>query len=69
MHLNIPNITGLPSPLRDLYKPQNEELTYTELIDLGVETALFVTAEDVHKIEAATRIKNKKYGLVHAASL
>lgn len=51
--------SNLPSSLRDLYQPQNEELTYSELLEVCEQMVIIVDNEDVTKIEMFTRDQNK----------
>ena len=46
---------SLPPSLRDLYQPQNEELTYAELLEVCEQVIISVNNEDVTKIEMYTR--------------
>ena len=50
---------NLPLSLRDLYQPQNEELTYDELLGVCELVTINVNNEDVTKIEMFTRHQNK----------
>ena len=45
--------------MRDLYQPQNEELTYSELLEVCKQVMISVDNEDVTKIEMFTRDQNK----------
>ena len=49
----------LPPSLLDLYKPDNEELTYTELLEVCDELQLCITPQEANKIEAYTREQTK----------
>ena len=56
----IPNESkeAMPSDipgLSSLYKPENEELTYKELIDVGEDVVFELTSEQISKIEEHTR--------------
>jgi len=52
-------VVNLPSPLRDLYRPENEELTYPELLAVCEQVTVTITDDDVKIIEAATRHQSK----------
>ena len=51
--------SNLPLSLRDLYQPQNEELTYDELLGVCELVTINVNNEDVTKIEMFTRDQSK----------
>ena len=53
--------SNLPSSLRDLYQPQNEELTYSELLEVCEQVMISVDNEDVTKIEMFTRNKSSAW--------
>ena len=50
---------NLPPSLRDLYRPENEELTYLELIAVCEQVSLTISDEQTRIIEAATREQSK----------
>jgi len=52
-------VINLPSPLRDLYRPENEELTYPELMAVCEQVTLTITDDEIKTIEAATRHQSK----------
>ena len=52
-------IVNLPSPLPELYHPQNEELTYTELLEVCDQVTIMITGEETAKIEAFTQSQSK----------
>ena len=51
--------SNLPSSLRDLHQPQNEELTYSELLEVCEQIVINVDNEEVTKIEMFTCDQNK----------
>ena len=51
--------SNLPSSLRDLYQPENEELTYSELLEVCEQTVINIDNEEVTKIEKFTCDQNK----------
>ena len=57
----VPNskTSNLPPSLRDLFQPQNEELTYVELLEVCEQVIISVNKEDVTKIEMFTRDQNR----------
>ena len=52
-------VINLPSPLRDLYQPENEELTYPELKAVCEQVMLTITEEEIRTVEEATRHQSK----------
>ena len=50
----ISTVVNLPSPLPELYHQQNEELTYTELLEVCDQITITITGEEIAKIEAFT---------------
>jgi len=52
-------VVNMPSPLRDLYRPQNEELTYPELMAVCEQVTLTISDDEIKTIEAATRNQSK----------
>ena len=52
-------VINLPSPLRDLYQPENEELTYPELMAVCEQVMLTITEEEIRTVEEATRHQSK----------
>ena len=55
----IANTVQLPPSLLDLYKPENEELLYTELLELCDEVQLSVTSQEAQNFEVNTREQAK----------
>ena len=53
------NTIQLPPSLLDLYNPENEELLYTELLEVCDELQLSVRPEEVQNIEVYTREQAK----------
>ena len=51
--------SNLPSSLSDLYQPQNEEITYSELLEVCEQMVINVDNEEVTKIEMFTCDQNK----------
>jgi len=52
-------VASLPPSLRDLYRPENEELTYMELIAVCEQVTLTITEEEATTIEMATQDQSK----------
>jgi len=57
--LTVSPIVNLPSSLRDLYRPKNEDLTYPELLAVCVQVAVIITDDDIKTIEVATHHQSK----------
>ena len=52
-------VNNLPSPLGNLYSPENKELPYPELLSVSEQVSLTITDKEVDTIEEATRHQSK----------
>lgn len=52
-------VANLTYSLRDMYCPENEELTYLELIAVCEQVTLTMSEDEIIKIEAATNDQSK----------
>ena len=60
---------NLPSPLRDLYRPENEELTYPELMAVCEQVTLTITDDEIKQLLAIrVRVQPGLYNNYRVAS-
>ena len=62
-------VINLPSPLRDLYRPENEELTYPELMAVCEQVTLTITDDEIKQLLAIrVRVQPGLYNNYRVAS-
>jgi len=52
-------VINLPLSLRDLYRPESEELTYQELLAVCEQVTITISDQEIGVIEAATHEQSK----------